>query len=213
MLSFIPYIVLFALICLVADLYSWRPDGAMRRQLDSMLDLKNERSFNADEGGLDISRFLMITQFFIFFGLVLYTYINPDYFNDLVDPDMDTLTDVGLCIAAPLLWFCMQWLLYHWWCYIFHIEGKATILSRVYNALHILCAPIALAVFMLEIVDLVSPDNCWILLLLTFIIAQIVFIFSGIRIFWSGIGTICFIFLYLCAFKIAPILLLLSKLG
>lgn len=213
MLSFIPYLVIFALICLVGDLYSWRPEGVMRRQLVSIVDIKNERSFNADEGGLDISRFLLIAQFFVFFGLVLYTNINPDYFEDLMNPDQDTWYELAICIAIPSAWFFIQWVLYHWWSYIFHVEGKAVILSRIYKAIHMLAAPIALMVFLLEIVDAISPDYSWILLLLTFIIAQIVFIFSGIRIFWSGIGTLCFIFVYLCAFKIAPILLLLSKLG
>jgi len=185
----------------------------MRRQLNSMMDTKNERSFNADEGGLDFGRFLLIAEFFIFFGLVLYTYINPDYSDDLQNPDQDTWYELTICILAPSSWFFLQWVLYRWWSFIFHVGGKATILSRIYKAVHMLAAPIALGVFMLELADVITPDNSWILLLMTFIIAQIVFIFSGIRIFWSGIGTLCFIFVYLCAFKIAPILLLLSKLG
>jgi len=213
MLSFVPYIVLLAFICFVGDLYSWRPEGVMRRQLDSMMDIKNERSFNADEGGLDFGRFLLIAQYFICFGLVLYTYINPDSFEDLLHPYMDTWYELSLCIAAPVAWFFCQWLLYRWWSYLFHVEGKAIILSRIYKAVHILAAPIATVVFLLEIAGIISPENSWILLLLTFIIAQIVFIFNGILIFWRGIGTLCFIFVYLCAFKIAPILLFLAKLG
>lgn len=185
----------------------------MRRQLESMMDTKNERSFNADEGGLDFGRFLLIVQYFIFFGLVIYTNVNADYVEDLILPDSDTWYELSFCIAAPAFWFFIQWVLYRWWSYIFHMEGKATILSRIYKAVHMLGAPIALVVFILELVGAISPENSWILLLLTFIIAQIVFIFSGIKIFWSGIGTLCFIILYLCAFKIAPILLLLAKLG
>lgn len=213
MLSFIPYIVIFALICLVGDLYSWRPEGAMRSQLNSMTDTKNERSFNADNTGLDLGRFLLIVQYFVFFGLVLYTYINPDYLEDLLYPDKETWYELIICIATPSLWFFVQWILYRWWSYIFHMEGKAQILSRIYKAIYMLSAPVAMIVFLLEVVGIISPANSWILLLLTFIIAQIVFIFSGIKIFWAGIGTLCFIFLYLCTFKIAPILLLLSKLG
>lgn len=213
MLSFVPYLVILTFVSLIGDLYSWRPEGVMRRQLDSLMETKNERSFNADMNGMDLGRLLLIIQFLLYFGLILYTVVNPDYFEDLRDPDANTWQELGLCIAAPTLWFLVQWALYRWWTYLFHLEGKATILSRVYKAVHMLAAPIALGVFIMELVGAVSPDNSWILLLLTFIIAQIVFIFTGIRIFWSGIGTLCFIIVYLCAFKIAPILLILSKLG
>lgn len=213
MLSFVPYLVLLSIICLAGDLLSWRPEGVMRRQIISMSDMKNERSFNADDSGWDIRRFLLILQWCLYFGLILFTFENEDFFEDLLHPDMSVLLELGICIAIPAVWFGGQWIFYSWWSYLFRLSGKAVILTRIYKAVHMLAAPIALLVFLLELSGILTPSNSWILLLLIFIIVQIVFIFSGIRIFWSGFGTLCFIFLYLCAFKVAPILLLLAKLG
>lgn len=213
MLSFVPYLVVFAFVSLLGNIYSWRPEGVMRSQLTSLKDTKNERSFSADEGGWNIGHFLLVSQWFFYFGLIVYTYVRPDYFEELLHPDAETFMRLSICVSVPAVWFFLQWGLYQWWAYLFQQEGKAAILSRIYKAIHMLAAPLALLVFLLELTGFISPDSGWILLLLTFIIAQIVFIFSGIKIFWTGIGTLCFIFLYLCAFKIAPILLLLAKLG
>lgn len=213
MYSFIPYLVVISLVCLVIDLLCWRPDGIMRHQLDSMFDFKNERAFGSDVSHLNIVHILLIFQWCLFFGLILFTYEDEDSFENLLHPDLETWLELGICIAIPAAWLLIQGLLYHWWSYLFGMSGKAIILTRVYRVIHMLAAPMALFVFMMEVAGILSPENGWILLLLIFIIVQIVFIFSGIRIFWSGIGTLCFIFLYLCAFKIAPLLLLLAKLG
>ena len=214
MLSFIPYLVLITFVCLVGNLYGLRAEGVLRKQFVNLTDIKNERSFTANEADtFDIGPLLLIFQEFFFFGLIFYTVLQPDYIAELSDPDGDTLLDVGLCMAIQAVWFLLQWVLYHWCAALFHEGGKAMILSRVYYAIYILSAPLTLLVFMAELSGLLMPDNSWILLLLIFIIAQIVFILSGIRIFWNGIGTICFIFLYLCAFKIAPLMMVLIKLG
>ena len=213
MLSFVPFLVIVAFVSLIGDLYSCRPDGVMRRQLSSMADTKNERSFTADDNGLDLGRFLLIFQWCLCFGLILFTRTDADFFQHLQSPDGDTWLRLVVCVSIPAVWFFGQWILYSWWSYLFHLEGKASILTRIYKALHMLAAPVALMVFMFELTGWLSASDSWILLVLTFIIAQIAFIFSGIKIFWSGIGTLCFIFLYLCAFKLAPFLLLWAKLG
>lgn len=213
MLSFVTYIVLLAFVCLLCNLYGWRPEGVMRRQLDSMADTRNERSFVSNEQGWELSRFLLVLEWCIFFGLILFTRADEEYLDDLLHPDLEVWLQLAICIAVPAVWFYVQWGLYRWWAFLFHEDGRAMILTRVYKAVYMLSAPLALATFLSEIVGLLSPQDSWILLLVIFIIAQIVFIFNGIKIFWSGIGTLCFIFLYLCAFKIAPILLLIAKLG
>lgn len=213
MLSFIPYLVILTFACLVANIYWWRPNGELRQQLTNLLDVKNVRTFGVDESGLNFIQMLLLLQWYLFFGLILFTYIDGEFFDDLSNLDTDTLLSLGICIAIPALWFLVQSMLYHWWSYLFQETGRVKILARVYKALHIIAAPIALVVFLLEMAGILSPEYSYILLILIFIIAQIIFILSGIRIFWSGIGTLCFIFVYLCAFKIAPILLILTKLG
>lgn len=213
MLSFIPYLVLISLVCLVANLYFCGPNGVIRRQLVNMVESKNERSFNADETGISMGNILLLMQWFFFFGLILFTYINSEFYEDLSNLSLKTLEQLALCMAVPMIWFIVQWALYHWWTYLFQESGRTKILSRIYRALHMIAAPIAMLVFMFEMTGILSPDHSYILLIIIFIIAQIAFILSGIRIFWNGIGTLCFIIMYLCAFKIAPFLILWTKLG
>ena len=213
MLSFIPYLVLISLVCFAADLYFCGPNGVIRRQLVNLLDTRNERSFSIDESGFSIGSLALLAQWFFYFGLILFTYVDSEFYEDLNNFSLETLRQIGICIAVPLIWFIGQWILYHWWTYLFQESGRAKILSRIYRALHILSAPLAMLVFMFEMTGMLSPDYSYILLIIIFIIAQIAFILSGIRIFWSGIGTICFIILYLCAFKIAPFLIIWTKLG
>lgn len=213
MLSFIPYIVIFTFVCVLCNLYGWRLEGVMRRQWSSLSDTKNERSFDADDSGWNFSRFLLILQWCIFFGLILFTRMDDEYVEDLREPDLEVVWHLCVCVAAPAIWFYMQWALYNWWSFLFGESSRAAILTRVYKAVYMLASPMSLLVFVCELVGLFSPECSWILLMLIFVIVQIVFISSGIRIFWNGIGTLCFIFLYLCAFKFAPILLLMAKLG
>jgi len=213
MLSFVPYLVLLVILCLALDAYCWRPEGGMRRQIHTLADTNNERSFQAEQNSVNFSRYFLIIQWCVCFGLILYTRINAGFLESLLHPDWNVVCQVLLCMSIPAAWLLLQWFLYSWWAFLFREMGRALILTRIYRAVHMLAAPVALLVLMMEMTEILSPSNSWILLLLTFIIAQIVFILGGIKIFWSGIGTMCFIFLYLCAFKIAPILLLLAKLG
>lgn len=213
MLSFIPYLVLLSVVCFAADLYCCRPNGELRRQLTNLLNTKDERSFSVDESGLSVGGIMLLLQWVLFFGLILFTYVDSNFYEDLSTLNIEVIRQLALCIAIPTLWFLVQWLLYRWWTYLFQESGRAKILSRIYKALHMIAAPLVLLVFMLETTGLLSPDYSYILLIIIFIIAQIAFILSGIRIFWSGIGTICFIIMYLCAFKIAPFLLLWAKFG
>lgn len=213
MLSFIPYLVLISLVCFAVDLYCCRPNGEIRQQLINLVNTKDERSFSVNEGGLSFGEIVLLLQWFLFFGLIIFTYVNGEFFEDLSSPTLQTWQQLGICIAVPMVWYVIQWCLYHWWVYLFQESGRGKILSRVYKALHILSAPLSMLVFMFEMSGILSPDYSYILLIIIFIIAQFVLFLSGIRIFWNGIGTICFIILYLCAFKIAPLLVLWIKLG
>lgn len=214
MLNHIPYLVLFAMICLACNLYGLRPEGVLRRQFAQLSDIKNVRSFGDNDGDKSpTGPFLLILQWCICCGLVIYMLLDEDAAESLATANPVVWSDVGICIAAPAIWLVVQWLLYHWCASLFHEGDRAHILTRVYNAVHILSSPLALLVLLCEVSGLLSATSSGILLLLIFIIAQIVFILSGIRIFWSGIGTIFLIILYLCAFKIAPLLLLSANLG
>lgn len=208
MLSFIPYLSLLILISIVVNILSWRPQGSMRDQWNSILDTRNSRSFYNDEGAWSMGSLVMLGQWFVFFGLLLYTYADDDPFNHLANPNREIVWNVMQCILIPLVWYLFQWLMFHWWGYLFHQTEHIQILNRIYKSVHLLAGPFAMVLFLLQMIGWIAPESSIVLLLLIFIIAQIVFIFSGIKIFWSGFGTLCFIFLYLCAFKIAPLLII-----
>lgn len=214
MLAYIPYLTLFAFVCLLCNLYGWRREGVLRLQLEKLTDINNERSFN--DNGTDVLQLtptLLVLQWFAIAGVILYTYLSADCYEDLRSPDSGVWQELGLCMAVPAAWFSVQWILYQWVASLFHESGRASILSRVYYAVHILSAPLALVVLLLELVGTLSPSGSVVLLMLIFISAQMLFILSGIRIFWNGIVTLCYIFLYLCTFKIAPLLIILAKMG
>ncbi|MBP5346253.1 MAG: DUF4271 domain-containing protein [Bacteroidales bacterium] len=214
MLAYIPYLVLFAFVCLLCNLYGLRREGILRRQVESLTDTKNERSFNDNSTNvLQLTPTLLILQWFVMAGLILYTSLSSDLFEDLRSPDEAVWQDLGVCVAIPAAWFVLQWVLYQWVTSLFHEGGRALILSRVYYAVHILSAPLALVAFLFELAGLLTPSDSIILLMLIFITAQMLFILSGIRIFWNGIVTLCYIILYLCTFKIAPLLIIFAKLG
>ena len=213
MLSMIPYLVLLVMVCLIGDLIALRPEGVIRRQWDNLTDIRQERSFGDDNGKMLFGHILMIGQWSLCCGLILYTNLDAEYFEDLRQPDQIVWNDILLCSAIPAAWWILQWILYHWCASLFHENGKAHILTRVYSAIHILSAPVALLIFMAEVTGILSATSSGILLLLFFIFAHLVFILSSIRIFWNGFSTLFIIFLYLCAFKIAPLLLIMAKLG
>ena len=214
MLAYISYLVLFAFVCLLCNLYGLRQEGVLRLQVERLTDIKNERSFSDNSADvLRLTPTLLLLQWFAITGVILYTYLTADCYEELRSPDQGVWQDLGLCMAIPAGWFSVQWVIYQWVASLFHESGRAKILSRVYYAVHILSAPLALVVLLLELVGVVSPSGSIVLLMLIFISAQMLFILSGIRIFWNGIVTLCYIFLYLCTFKIAPLLIIFAKMG
>ncbi|MBR0036175.1 MAG: DUF4271 domain-containing protein [Bacteroidales bacterium] len=211
MLSFIPYLTLLILLFLVGNILSWMPKGTMREQWNSMRDTRNSRSFNNDEGALTPSSALLLCQWFLFFGIILYTYLDTEFFRHLSDPDMNVAGKIAKCVLIPIAWYFFQWVMFHWWGFLLHQGDRIQILSRIYRSVHLLAGSIALILFLLQMIGWIEPESSLFLLLLIFIIAQIIFIFSGIKIFWNGFGTLYYIFLYLCAFKIAPLLIIWTK--
>lgn len=208
MLSFIPYLTLLIIVFLVCNILSWRPQGSMREQWNSITDTRHARSFYNDEGALSVGSIVLLGQWFFFGGLLLYTYLDADPFSHLSEPDKSVAWKIGQCMLIPFAWYAFQWLMFRWWGYLLHQDARIQILSRIYKSVHLLAGPFALMLFLLQMIGWINPASSLVLLLLIFIIAQILFIFSGIKIFWNGFGTLCYIFLYLCTFKIAPLLII-----
>jgi hypothetical protein len=88
MLAYIPYLTLFAFVCLLCNLYGWRREGVLRLQLEKLTDINNERSFN--DNGTDVLQLtptLLVLQWFAIAGVILYTYLSADCYEDLRSPD------------------------------------------------------------------------------------------------------------------------------
>lgn len=203
-----PYMVVLLLFYVLVNILSWVPDGVMRQQLVSLRETRNARTFEL--GAVQMSWLipLLILQLFIFLGLHIYLYVQPDAERSLESLERADMIVLALCTAIPTGWFVLQWLSFSWWGYLFRESDRLFILGRVYLSVHLMASTPTMLLFLAEVVGLIDYDLATILLSLIFIIIQIAFIFNGIKIFWGGIGTLCFIFLYLCAFIVAPILVL-----
>ncbi len=210
MLSFIPYLALVLILCLATNLASWGPYGIIRAQWPNLTDFRNLRTFNNDRA-LSFGRIALMLQWFAFSGITLYTCFDPAPYLHLAHPDLSVVSDIALCVAVPLAVFFAQWLLYHWWGYIFSQAGGIHILDRVYLSAHLLASPFVMVFFLLQAVGLISPLANLFLLVLISITVQIFCFLSGIKIFWRGPGTLFVFFLYLCAFNIVPLLIIWTK--
>ncbi|MBQ0057019.1 MAG: DUF4271 domain-containing protein [Bacteroidales bacterium] len=208
MLSFTTYILIIALLGLVCNILTWMPQGIMREQLLCLGNTKNERSFDGGEGRFSISRMLMLVQWFVFAGILIYLYAENDAAARLASPDLDTVVRLTGYMMMPVAWFVAQWMLFRWWGYIFNLGRRIVILERIYKAVYVLAGPLAFLAFVMQVTGWIDPWHGIILLSLIFICAQIVFIFSGFKIFYDGILSLFIIILYLCALKIAPLLVI-----
>lgn len=200
--------VVLLLLYVIANILAWASNGVMRQQLVNLQETRSERTF--EEGTMQMPWLvpILILQLFIFLGLHIYLYVQADAVQRLEVFDREDFVTLALCMAVPMGWFLLQWLTFLWWGYLFRESGRLSILGRIYLSIHLLASTPTMLLFLAEVVGLVDYEMATILLSLIFILIQIVFIYNGIKIFWGGIGTLCFIFLYLCAFIVAPILVL-----
>lgn len=212
MLGYIPYLVILTLICLLGNILCWRSKGVMREQLLSIQNTRTERSFGIDDGHFSFGRMLLLCQWFVFFGLQLFLYIDNQSPVYLAHLQFDKLLPLLWCSLLSVAWYFMQWFFFHWWGYIFNQGGRIQILGRIYKSVYMLLGTLSMFSFLLQMAGWIDARTGMILLLLFFICAQIIFIFSGIKIFYNGLYSLLLIILYLCALKIAPILVLWQKL-
>lgn len=204
-------VVVLVLLFVAADVLAYCPKGVMRHQLKWITDTRSARSFEASIVIFPWLRTILIVQMFLCFGLSLYCLTDDAPSQHLLNPDASSLHSLGLCIGALLGWYLVQWMLIRWFCYLFGITDKFTIMNRSYHAIFILLAPFATLCLILQISGLISNETTLNLLAALFILSQIGFIFNGIKIFLEGYGSFCLIFAYLCALEIAPLLIFWGK--
>lgn len=211
-------ILLIGLILFYAfiDILAWSKNGILLQELRALKDTHNERTFNIGELRFIHIKPLLFLQYPLFFGLCLFTIVFPEpgeILKRLLRPSSDVYLPLAACIAVPLLWYLLQRFFHVWICYIFGGDTRIIILERVYKASHLLAGPIVLLIFTSIVTWQISTFISAILLIGTFIITQVIFIFCGIKIFFNGFGSLCLIFVYLCTLEIAPLVVIFTKLG
>lgn len=211
MLNHVPYIVALVLVFLVGNILCWMPQGPMRDQLLSIQNTRTERRFGTDDSRFSLGRMALLCQWFVLFGVQLYLYVGDEAVENLISPNAAMLAQLLSCMLVPVAWYALQWFFMHWWGFIFNLGKNVQIISRIYRSAHMLAGTLAMLVFLLQICYAIDAETGMILLSLIFICAQIIFIFSGIKIFYRGLSSLFVIFLYLCALKVAPLLVLWQK--
>lgn len=182
--------------------------GLMKEQLSQVIETRNVRTFDQLHSKYYLLRALLMLQFFLFVGLHIFLMLSAEPAAQLQQPDGSVWRVLVKCVAFPVGWFVAQQLLFNWWSLLFTTGDRVKIMNRVYLSIHIVVAPLILLTFLLEMIGLVEVQTATYLLSLSFIMIQIMFIYSGIKIFLGGWSTLCFLFLYLCTLEIAPLVMI-----
>lgn len=196
---------------LVADLLAVRVKGVLRYQFSWLTDTRSARTFESTAVVYPWLKPLLLVQVFLFFGLTLYCVIDPAHAEHLNNLDVHSSHILSYCIAVLLGWYLWQTILVNWFCYLFGIKDKRSIMNRSHVAIFAVLAPLSMLMFMLLMAGLISIETVVILLASLFILSQIGFIFNGIKIFYEGLGSLLLIFVYLCTLEIAPLLVIWAK--
>lgn len=208
-----PLIVSLILIFWGLNIIAWRPEGIMIQHWHWLFTSRQVRTFEALAPFFHLIRPLLLVQLFLFSGLIFYYWLSFASGSSVL-PSQQSFPAWLLptvCIVGPLLLHVLQFLTYNWFCYLFDERDNHIIFNRIYVSIIMLCAPVALLIFTFLTTGLISTLTGVYLCIGVFILAQILFIFSGFKIFFRGFGSFCFIILYLCALEIAPVAVLLAK--
>ncbi len=204
-------LVLLVLLFLSIDILACRNKSVMRHQLAWITDTRNARTFESVVVIYPWLKPLMLVQMFLFFGLTLFCLTDSAPAEHLFAISLTTLSQICLCVSFLLGWYLLQGVLFNWFCYLLGIKEKRTIMNRSYQAAFIVLAPLSMLLFIGLIAGWIPSQIALVLLFAVFILSQFSFIFSGIKIFYNGFGSLCLIIAYLCTLEIAPLLVIWAK--
>lgn len=194
-------IIIFA----ATDLLACHPKGILRHQLAWLSDTRNARTFEASSIVYPWLKPLLFAQLFIFTCLNLFCIFDEAPAVHLSAPDLATWQLLAYCLLVPLFMLTLQYFGYNWFCYLFRTKSQQIIMNRTYLAALLLLSPLATLIFIGTMISSFSIHTTLILLAALFILSQILFIFSGFRIFLRGFGSFFIIIVYLCTLEIAPL--------
>lgn len=201
-------VVILMLLFIAADLLACRYKGVMHHQIQWLIDTRNSRTFESSVVIYPWLKLLLLTQCFLSFGLTVFCLVSDTPGNDLSHPDAMVWTRLVFCCLPLLVWFLLHLGFIGWFCYLYRQTGRRTIMNRTYLAGFVVLAPLTTLCLAGQISGIFSHSTTINLLAALFILSQSLFIFNGIKIFYKGIGSGLLIFAYLCAFEIAPLLVL-----
>lgn len=208
-----PWVVAVVFYFILITVFSVGPRGVLREQAHWLLDTRRSRTFDIPSLGASILRPCLFVQTFLFEGLCLYVAVEPEPVAAAGHIAPAALPTLLTCLWLPVAWFLFQWCCFQWAGYLARADEERHILNRVFVAAHLLVGPWMLLLFLLQMTHHVERPAGTILLCILFFLSQMAFIFNGIKIFFGGILSSCFIILYLCALEIAPLYILVQKLA
>jgi hypothetical protein len=175
--------------------------------------------FDEPLGGTAPLRVLLAAQFIIYAGLSLYigasaaeyTFQNaPATFywpSQLIPVPEHTFSQAALYIGAIAIYYVFQLIAYNTLGYTFSTNELRAQLIRGFNASQAL---LGMALIIPTLVMIFYPASTPIMLTIEaalYLIARIIFISKGFRIFYHKIGSLLYFILYLCTLEIIPIIL------
>ena len=114
---------------------------------------------------------------------------------------------VGITTLAAIVFYCAQLLLYRLLAWVFGDDTSAGLWLSGFNATQSLLGLTLLPVTIITLVYPSTTPTMLIVALILYILARIVFISKGIRIFFSNLSSSLYFILYLCSVEIIPSLL------
>jgi hypothetical protein len=204
-------LVVLILVFVVVDILACRDKGVMRHQLSWITDTRNARTFESVVVIYPWLKPLLLIQMFLFFGLTIFCLFDDAPAEHLLHPQPSTFINIAIYTVILLAWYLLQGVLLNWFCYLFDLKEKRTIMNRSYQAAFIVLAPFAMLLFAGVLSGWITAQIALVLLVVLFILSQFAFIFSGIKIFYDGIGSLFLIIAYLCTLEIAPLLVIWAK--
>ena len=145
----------------------------------------------------------MLMQTCIYEGILLFTLMPWRQAADAIG----VFAVVGLMVALSVGFYLFQYTGYQLVGYAFLDSTARSVWVRGFNASQSI---LGFTLIVPALGALFNPDDSsWLLWICAalYVIARLVFIFKGFRIFYRGIGTLFYFILYLCTLEIIPVLM------
>jgi len=204
-------IVILIIIFAALNLLACHPKGMMMQQLAWLGDTRNARTFEASTIVYPWLKPVLIIQLFLFTSLSIFCVTDDAPALHLGNPDTESWLRLAHCLLGPVVVIAAQYIIYNWFCYLFHIKFQQIIMNRTYQASLVILSPFATLIFIGAMSGSFSADTTVILLATLFILSQVLFIFNGFRIFLTGYNSFLIIIAYLCTLEIAPLWIIWSR--